>query len=178
MNIGAWGQGFAERGNADLYIFLQDECFLKQNNFVEAIEKRFVNDRSLGMLGESLNIRWSKPWTELILGALNVQEAEHLINGSPSRRVDTYLHFIRSWGIEPGATGSHLRSLMWAFPGEVIRKLGGFPVGKNRGECIAAEIAVSRAILMMGYRIGQISEASFSFFGHAEWRSDGMSKIA
>lgn len=177
MNIGAWSRGFHERGDADLYIFLQDECFLKRHSFVQAIESVFRSNRSLGMVGESLNPRWAKPWGLLKSEGFNVYEADHVINGIPSRRVDTYLHFMRSWGIEPGSSGAHLRSLVWAFPGEVMRALGGFPIGRNRGECIAAEIAVSRRVVMMGYQISQISEGPFTFFGHSEWRPDGFSKL-
>lgn len=177
MNIGAWSRGFLERGDADLYIFLQDECFLKRRNFVQAIESIFRSNGSLGMVGESLNPRWAKPWELLNSEGVNVYEVEHLINGIPSRRVDTYLHFMHSWGIKPGASGAHLRSLVWALPGEVMRALGGFPIGRNRGECIAAEIAVSRKVIMMGYQISQISESPFTFFGHSEWRPDGFSKL-
>jgi hypothetical protein len=177
MNIGAWSRGFRERGEADLYIFLQDECFLKRHNFIQAIESVFRSNGSLGMVGESLNPRWAKPWELLESEGVNVYEVDHLINGIPSRRVDTYLHFMRSWGVEPGSSGVHLRSLVWAFPGEVMRALGGFPIGRNRGECIAAEIAVSRKVVMMGYQISQISDGAFTFFGHSEWRPDGFSKL-
>jgi hypothetical protein len=66
---------------------------------------------------------------------------------------------------------------VWFFPGTMLRLLGGFPVGANRGECVAAEIAVSRKIVSLGYRFDQICEPPFSFFGHSEWRSDGLSKM-
>jgi hypothetical protein len=41
MNIGAWNRGFLERRDYDTYLFLQDECFLKKDGFVEAILSRF-----------------------------------------------------------------------------------------------------------------------------------------
>jgi hypothetical protein len=177
MNIGAWHAGFLSNQDADLYIFLQDECFLCRPDFISSISRRFSMNPALGMLGESLNWRWAKPWPALIRSELNSFEPGHFLRGNPARRVDTYLDLMCTWGINPGATGEHLRSLIWALPGKVMRDLGGFPLGRNRGECIAAEIAVSRKVVMMGYQIGQISEAPFTFFGHAEWRPDGLSKI-
>jgi hypothetical protein len=177
MNIGAWNSGYSERCDASLYIFLQDECYLRQPDFIQVIEAKFLKSRSLGLLGESLNGKWCKPWAELKGGVLNAYEPDHFIDGKPAKRVDTYLHVMRSWGIAPGDSGAHLRSLMWAIPGKIMREIGGFPVGTNRGECIAAEIAVSRKIIEMGYAIDQISTAPFSFFGHSEWRLDGLSKL-
>lgn len=177
MNIGAWDRGFREFPDKDLYIFLQDECFLKQKGFLEAIVKRFESDKSLGMLGESLNLKWKNSWSSLRQSGFNCLAEDHFIDGIPARRVDCYLEQMKSWGIAPGNSGTHLRSLVWSFPGEVLRRLGGFPLGKNRGECIAAEIAVARAVVSLGYKFDQISEVPFYYFGHSEWRSDGVSKV-
>ena len=177
MNIGAWNAAFQAYPDKDLYLFLQDECFLKRTGFLTAIKKRFENDRSLGMLGESLNLKWAYPWSQLESSALNSHADDHYVNGLPGRRVECYLRAMHSWGINPGSTGAHLRSLFWSFPGSVLRELGGFPVGFNRGGCIAAEIGVSRKVESLGYTFDQISGVPFSFFGHSEWRADGVSKV-
>lgn len=176
MNIGAWNTGFLRHKNYDAYLFLQDECFLKREGFVSAILDRFKKEKDLGMLGETINRKWAHPWPILSSSTLNTFEAGHAVSANPARRVDAYLATMRSWGISPGATGEHLRSLIWAFPGDVMRRMGGFPVGRNRGECIAAEIAVSRNIIAMGLRFAQIEHEPFSYFGHEEWRADGESK--
>jgi hypothetical protein len=177
MNIGAWNRGFQEFPSEDFYIFLQDECFIKADGFIELISKRFKNNPNLGLLGETINKRWDQPWSELLGSQLNSFEAEHEIAGIPSRRVDTYLHHLKRWKIHPGPTARHLRSLIWALPGKIMREIGGFPVGNNKGECIAAEIAVSRKIAELGYKFDQMGVCPFSYFGHAEWRSDGLSKL-
>ncbi len=176
MNIGAWNAGFLDYPQADYYLFLQDECFLKRDTFREAVVARFKSDSNLGMLGESINSRWRAPWDALLDSSLNLIESGHYIGGVPSKRVDTYLNAMRTWGINPGLTGEHLRSLVWAFPGDVLRKFGSFPIGQNRGDCIAAEISVSRKIIDMGLKYDQFTGTPFTYFGHSEWRADGLSK--
>jgi hypothetical protein len=178
MNIGAWDRGFREFPYEDLYIFLQDECFLKNNNFVHALASRFNQDSKLGMLGETVNERWNFPWDALKNSQYNHIAADHFIDGVPAGRVDSYLNFLKVSGIDPGITGRHLRSLMWAIPGNIMRSLGGFPIGTNKGECIGSEIGVSRKIVSMGYKFDQISQTPFHCFGHSEWRRDGFSKIS
>ncbi len=177
MNIGAWNRGFKEDPEADYYLFLQDECFLKRDGFWDAIIGRFKADPTLGMLGESFNHKWARSWESLSASSLNSLEDDHLLEGARSRRVDVYLDAMRRWSISPGGSGAHLRSLVWALSGSAMRRLGGFPVGKNRGECIAAEIAVSRQLIHFGYRIDQVCPQPFTYFGHSEWRSDGLSKL-
>jgi hypothetical protein len=177
MNIGAWNRGFLENPDSDLYVFLQDECFLKRDGFIQAATERFESDVRLGMLGETINWRWAYPWPVLLGSGLNQITAEHFVDGGPAGRVACYLSTMKNWGVDPGHSAEHLRSLVWFFPGTMLRLLGGFPVGANRGECVAAEIAVSRKIVSLGYRFDQICEPPFSFFGHSEWRSDGLSKL-
>jgi hypothetical protein len=176
MNIGAWNRGFHANPSADFYLFLQDECFLKKDGFIGSLTSRFRRELDLGMLGESINRRWAQPWPTMANSNLNRLDIGHFVEGRPARRVDCYLNAMRNWGVNPGVTGEHLRSLVWAFPGNVLRKLGGFPLGRDKGECIAAEIAVSREIVNMGYRFDQVSPTPFTFFGHSEWRPDGSSK--
>ncbi len=176
MNIGAWNRGFFDDPDADLYFFLQDECFLKRDGFIQASIDRFRKDARLGMLGETINRRWAHPWPVLLTSSLNQIDGEHCVGGIPTGRVSAYLAALKGWGVDPGCSAEHLRSLVWAFPGAVLRLLGGFPVGVNRGECVAAEIAVSRKVVSLGYRFDQISDVPFFYFGHSEWRSDGLSK--
>ena len=176
MNIGAWDRAFKEYPDQDVYIFLQDECFLKRDGFLNFIVNRFHSEPLLGMVGESLNYKWAMPWDQLRQSPLNSNAPEHLAHGNVVGRVDCYLQAMKNWGIDPGQTGIHLRSLIWAFRGKVLRELGGFPLGGNKGECIAAEIAVSRQVASLGYEFDQLVETPFFFFGHSEWRADGSSK--
>ena len=177
MNIGAWNRGFLESPNEDLYIFLQDECFLKHEHAVDEFRSRILDDPSIGLLGETLNHRWDKGWQELESGPLNRLEVGHYYEGCPAPRVSVYIKSMLRWGIDPGATGLHLRSLVWALPGAVMNSLGGFPIGRDKGECIAAEIGVSCAIRAMGLKVDQVKKNPFWGFGHKEWRIDGSGKL-
>jgi hypothetical protein len=177
MNIGAWHRGFLEDSDADYYLFLQDECFLKKDKFLDLIIRRFKGNPRLGMVGESMNYKWGRSWLELTSSPLNTYASDHLIDGKSAKRVQAYLSAMFAWGIEPGESAAHLRSLVWAFPGAVMRRLGGFPLGMNKGECIAAEIAISRKVVSLGYIFDQITPTPFTYFGHREWRSDGSTKL-
>jgi hypothetical protein len=78
--------------------------------------------------------------------------------------------------IDAGRDASHLRSVAWFLKRDVLVRIDGFPCGMNKGECIGAEIAVSRKIVQAGLRFQQISRAPFSYFWHEEWRRDGAGK--
>ena len=177
MNIGAWHHGYKHDTSDDLYVFLQDECFLKNHDFLNAAIKKFESDCTLAMLGETINRKWAQSWNTLSRSPLNSLENDHYVDGHVSTRVQCYVNAMQGWNINPGDTGEHLRSLVWMLPGKVMRQLEGFPIGGNRGECIAAEIAVSRKIVSLGYKFDQIAPMPFSYFGHCEWRSDGASKL-
>ncbi len=176
MNIGAWQQGFLARPNEDFYFFFQDECFIKQPGFFDTCLRRFEDNPKLGMLGESLNLKWNHPWHTMQQSGLNWRDADHQIDGIQVPRVDFYLMALERMGIAPGDSGLHLRSLVWAFRGDALRAIGGFPVGSSKGDCIAAEIGVSRSVLQHGYLFDQLCPTPFSYIGHREWKADGSSK--
>jgi len=169
MNIGAWTKGYQRWPDA--------ECYVKRLDFLKRIIPLFNSDQKLGLLGETLNYRWNHDWQLLLKSPINRYEEQHEIDEIQSRRVDCYLHHMRRWNIDPGESAMHLRSLVWALPAPVMRRLGGFPIGRNKGECIAAEIAISRRLISLGYRISQVGTHPFTCFGHREWREDGLSKI-
>lgn len=176
MNIGAWQQGFLARPDEDFYFFFQDECFIKKTGYIEACLERFNLNQKLGMLGESLNRKWDHSWAEMQNSSLNWSDENHQLNGKVLPRVDYYLVTLKRMGIDPGASALHLRSLCWAFRGSLLRAVGGFPIGLSKGECIAAEIGVSRKVLQLGYEFDQLRPTPFAYVGHREWKPDGSSK--
>jgi hypothetical protein len=176
MNIGAWAAGWCALPTYEYYLFLQDECRIERDDFLEAYIAA-LNQPRVGLVGETINPKWAQPWAGLLNGPLDTVEPEHEIDGRSTSRVRTYLHYLGTWGIEPGSTATHLRSLVWFTRRGVIEEIGGFPAGRNRGECIAAEIAVSRAIEQRGYRVMQASDEPFTYISHAEWRRDGWRKL-
>ena len=168
MNIGAWDAAWRHWPGRPAYLFLQDECFAVRDGWM-ALVMQALEAPGTGLVGESLNPAWDKPWDRLREGPGKAELPEHFIDGCPANRVDVYLHHMRRYGIDPGEGGRHLRSLVWALRGPVLEAIGGFPQGANYGECIAAEIGVSRAVASRGLALATLGPAPFHAFRHLEW---------
>jgi hypothetical protein len=171
MNIGAWDHGWRIRPGYPYYLFLQDECYVIRDNWLSGYREVLV-DPSVGMVGESLNTGWDRPWSELRKTFENFPMSGHFINGEPANRVDCYLHFLSEHGVEPRETGRHLRSLIWFYPAAVLNCLDGFLIGRDYGECIAAEIAASKKVESLGLRITQAKPEEFFYIRHIEYNQD------
>ena len=171
MNIGAWHHGWQSDPTFDRYVFLQDECFPIRNNWLRMIVAP-LDDPGIWLVGESFNPSWDHPWDVLERVHRGSELPGHLIHGRPANRVAAYLHAMKTWGIDPGLRGQHLRSLVWGLRRDTLDRLGGFPIGENYGECIAAEIGVSRAIAAIGQRLQQVAVQPFYGTVHFEWNAD------
>ena len=176
MNIGAWNEAFFAFPDFDYYHFLQDECVIEDENFIE-VYNSLLNEKNIGMVGETINPKWSHDWQSLLSSPLNYMDDDHIINGIRIPRVNFYLSMLNKWNINPGKNAKHLRSLVWSFKNETIRKIQGFPIGINKGECIASEIGVSKKIEALGLQIKQVDSAPFKYIYHTEWNRDGFSKL-
>ena len=167
MNIGAWDAGWRANRDAEGCLFLQDDCVVVRDGWLRA----FVDaaERGPSLVGESLNENWDRPWDELRTDRGGVRLREHLLDGRPANRVDVYLDFMRRNGIDPGPTGAHLRGLVWYLPRSALEALQGFPIGRNYGECIAAEIAVSRRVAELGLQFAQVAPEPFTYVQHGGW---------
>jgi hypothetical protein len=173
MNIGAWWSGFNNFPNYKYYIFLQDECVILNNNFID-IYKSLLDNNQIGLVGESINFKWDKSWSELSKSFLNYR----INNDILIPRVDFYLDMFKKWDISPGTSGIHMRSLVWGLSHLTLEKIGPFPFGRSKEECIAAEIAVSKKIESLGLSVQQSSPSPFFYIKHIEWQSDGLRKIS
>lgn len=170
MNIGAWEFGWRSRPDYTNYLFLQDDCYVIRDNWLGAFIEH-TSTRQIGLIAESINFNWDHPWSTLWKMNQFVTMSEHTLPGHnrPINRVDLYLHLLRKWGIEPGLTGKHCRSLILFLPNHALHTINGFQIGKNYGECIASEIAISRAIIASNLEIIQVSENPFTYIKHADW---------
>jgi len=175
MNIGGWNEAFQQRPDFEHYIFLQDECRIKDSSFVEAYTSQLTID-GMGLLGECLNPRWSAQWDELEGNNLFNFPIQITPNSPPIMSIKFYKSCMESWGIPQGSTGRHLRALIWAISNETLTKINPFPVGRIREECIAAEIAISKKVEQFSLRVEQIDLLPFKFIEHKEWRIDGSKK--
>jgi hypothetical protein len=173
MNIGAWSEAIQFCDIDSNVIFLQDECTLIDSRFIESYTHTFAGGK-VGMIGESLNLKWNLPWEKIRESSLNYQLPVNSI--TIGNRVDFYLSCFRAWGIQPGLNGLHLRSLVWAFSSNAIQSIKHFPFGSTKEECIAAEIAVSKLVNQLGFEFDQSSQKPFAFFEHSEWEKHGFHK--
>lgn len=171
MNIGGWNEAFQERPDFEHYIFLQDECRIVDNDFLAVYEDR-LKAPEIGMIGESLNPQWSRPWAEITSSALNYPV--QITPGSPAMmRTAFIIGCLQNWSISPGPTGAHLRALVWAFRRDMLFKIKAFPMGRNKEECIAAEIGTSKLVEQHGGHIAQVGSVPFEYIQHKERRVDG-----
>lgn len=168
-NLGAWDHGWRQAGEYDHFLFLQDDCFLKQPGWVGDFEFRVENDPGIGLLGEE--IMWDEmTWpfirkaTDRDLGRLAWPEDE------PVHPLDTYQAMLNKRGVPPGDVGTHLPSLILFASRKVLEEVGGFPlIGPTYREAVACEIGISRVIASKGYRIARIKDRSFHLIGHRQW---------
>jgi hypothetical protein len=174
MNIGGWSAGIKYCNNFEYVVFLQDECDIISFDFFEKYIE-LLNDSQIGMVGESINPKWVYEWEFLRATKLNYSISNFTSN--PVSRIDYYHQCFARWNIKPGNTGSHLRALTWGFKNSFLQKIKQFPIGGNKEECIASEIAVSKLVEQHGLSIRQSNERPFSFVRHKEWHQDGWSKI-
>lgn len=170
MNIGAWDHGWRELPGYDGYLFLQDECYVVRDDWLAAFAGAATH--GTGLVGESENAGWARPWDELRDTHAQANLPEHLLDGNAANRIDVYRDFMRRHGIDPGADGRHLRSLVWYMPAPVLKRIDGFPIGGNFGECIGAEIGVCRKVVAAGLSIAQVAPLPFHFIRHFEWNQD------
>jgi hypothetical protein len=171
MNIGAWDHGWRQCPNYRDYLFMQDECYVIRDQWLAGFRSA-LQDPKVGMVGESLNNGWSRPWAELRKNFEALPMPGHFINGRAANRVDCYLDFLHRNQVQPGKTARHLRSVVWFFPGAVLKKIDGFLIGRNYGECIAAEIATSKKVESIGLDITQAREEEFFYIRHLEYNQD------
>lgn len=173
MNIGAWSAAIPFCKKTNITVFLQDECRLLNSEFIHVYD-RILKNSSVGMIGESMNNKWNHTWDAISESPLNYKLK--LTDGSSISRVDYYKLCLRNWKIDLGQSCLHLRALAWAFNPSTLHKISRFPTGHNKEQCIAAEIGVSKIVEQLKLDFLQTNTKPFTFFEHAEWRSDGFSK--
>lgn len=171
MNIGAWDHGWRNCTEYEQAIFLQDDCYVIKDNWIDSITRR-LDDPDVGLLGEAANVGWDIPWDQLRTREANVQLPEHTLENKRANRIDVYLDCLGRYGIPAGETGYHMRSLVWAAKMDVLTEIDGFPHGNNFGECIAAEIGVTKKIEALGLAVENIAADDFSHIRHLEWNQE------
>jgi len=172
MNIGAWDEGFRYFNDYENYFFFQDECFIRKLSFFENY-LLYLSKKNSGIIGESINLKWSESWEKMIYSPLNYKININKINID---RVSYYKKQLLDWGIPINTTPVHLRSLNIAIKKSVLDQINGFNIGYFKEQCIASEIAISKKIENLNLEIVQSHKEPFYFIGHLEWDKTGKKK--
>lgn len=167
-NIGAWDLGWSAGPAFRNYVFLQEECVVLRDGWLAAYVGA-MRDPDVGLVGESLV--WQRPWHEL-----EATQDRHLsgvfqIDGQPADRFQCYYEFMRRQGVDRGADGSHLQTLVLAARRDVLERIGSFPLGANYGEAVCAEICLSKKVQGMGLKVVQVGWLPFRQVLHPQWRT-------
>ncbi|MBX3414321.1 MAG: hypothetical protein KF708_16660 [Pirellulales bacterium] len=170
FNIGAWEQGWRLDPPRDAYLFLQDECIVARENWLlPFVEKASQSD--VGLVGERIPPTWDLSWSHLEWQFGKKILPGHEVSGRQVDRLTCYRDFWRRQGIPPAPTGAHVQSLVMFARREVLARIGGFPLGQNYGEAIAAEIGASFLVRALGLRLCEVGETAFTCFNHPQWLS-------
>ena len=169
FNLGAWDHAWRILPQYENYLFVQDDCYIKKDNWVKDFIGCFNSIEKCGLVGEYLNKSWDMPWTELTGAA-----GKHKVSKKKRERAGFYIETLRKWGIPKGETASHLTSVVHFTSRKVLEKVDGYIIVDDYHEAIAAEIAFSKKIQNKGYEIVQIGKKRHSRIGHRQWMPDGF----
>lgn len=179
MNIGAWRYGFQACPGYRYYHFFQDESILISRQFLRVYED-FLARKDVGLVGDSLNLKWDRSWDELKGSPLNFKilvdpgnyldrsARDAVTSANAVDRVAYYRQKLKQWRCPEGRTAIHMRALNWSLSSAVLDSID-FPIGFCKHECIASEIYVSRLLVSQGLKVVQPSKQSFFYVGHSEW---------
>jgi len=169
FNLGAWDHAWRILPQYENYLFMQDDCYIKKDNWVKDFIGYFNSIEKCGLVGEYLNKSWDMPWTELTSA-----DGKHKVSKKKRERAGFYIETLRKWGIPKGETASHLTSVVHFTSRKVLEEVDGYIIVDDYHEAIAAEIAFSKKIQNKGYEIVQIGKFRHTRIGHRQWISDGF----
>jgi hypothetical protein len=169
-NITAWDVGWraAAADGFDHFLFLQDECFLKQARWLSEYVFRMSEDAGIGLLGEAImwdQMSWAyiRTATDRDLGAKAWPKDEAV------HPLDFYQSYLDRLGIPRTGVGTHLQSIVLFSSKAVLEEVGGFPHPTTYREAVGCEIGISRLIASRGYRIAKVKDRPFDLIGHHQW---------
>lgn len=168
-NIAAWDFGWRSDCDSDHFLFLQDECLIRNDGWLRAFVDAMEADPRLGLLGENINWRcsWDVQRNNPIAARCLNRDGEE-----PFNSVDFLREFIDSLGIPSGNTAEHLQSLVLFSSRQVLETIDGFASGSTYAEAVGTEIAISKAVQAHGYRIAMVGDRPFSSIGHRQWTDE------
>jgi hypothetical protein len=165
-NIGAWDYGWRFGTRADYYLFLQEECKILRPDWLGSSVRRLERPK-VGLVGESLayeKLSWERLDYYKRFDFYQAKPGEPVLGEMQGVR-----RFLGSKGVPVGWTGEHLQSLIIATRRDVLEAIDGFMIGTSKGDAIACEFGISRAVASKGWKIEQIGLFPFRYVDHPQW---------
>lgn len=168
-NLGAWDYAWRRLPDHDRFLFLQDDCVVRKDDWLLRFIERFDSIPRCGLVGENLIRYWNRPWSELSGPRAPVEKDDHRVAA-----VKFYRETLSRWGIPEGATARHLTTVVQFTSRSILEEVNGYNPGQTKGQAIAAEIGFSRKIESKGYTLAQLARRSHSVIVHRQWPSGGF----
>ena len=167
-NIGAWDAGWRAAPGYDYYLFLQDECVIREAGWLAAFESRHRSFNKSALIGESIM------WEGLDWAALTEATQRDFVptyaGEDAENPIDGYRALLHEMDIPEGPVATHLQSLVLFADGDLLEKMGGLPNRSPYKEAVACEIGISRKAAALGAEVALVTPGKrFSFIAHPEW---------
>ena len=173
FNIAAWDHGWRNADGYEYYLFVQDDCYLKQRQWLSRFESRFDQDRRIGLLGEMV-VYDQMTWDYVRATTYEKFWGDPGRWPEPAHPIDTYKALFDRQGIPWSETCTHLPSIILFTSRRVLDEIDGLPFfGPSYREAVAGEFAISRLVESKGYRIAKVTDYPFEVIGHPQWSVTG-----
>jgi hypothetical protein len=171
-NLGAWDHAWRQLPGYDRFLFLQDDCLVKRPGWLRDFIHCFDSTPACGLVGEHLIRAWDRPWSELT--EQKDRDARDDRASEQAALARFYRETLARWGIPEGPTARALTAVVHFTSRSILEEVGGYNLGRNYQEAIAAEIGFSRKIEARGYSLVQIGRQRHSRIGHPQWNRQGF----
>lgn len=173
-NLGAWDHGWRNAPGHEYYLFLQDDCYIKDADWVYGFERRMDLDPGVGLLGEvERGVGMSWEYVDKLAEQADPDESPDAPD-SPRRFYSHLFSTLKARSVPLGATFHHIPSIILFARRAILEQVDGFHYfGPSKEDAIAAEVALSREIIARGHNIARVANVNFQFVGHSQWDASG-----
>ena len=175
-NIGAWHHAWERTEGYKYYLFLQDDCFLKDVAWLHDFIHRLKFDPGIGLLGEYINYdRMSWEYVRRVV------YTDYMGDPStwpyPEHPVDYFHRVLAGRQIDPTGYAGHIPLIVLFASRRVLDEVGGFPYfGPTYRDGIASEYGIAKSVENRGHRLATVVDQTFRYLGHPQWTDRGQAR--
>ncbi|MCQ0970860.1 hypothetical protein MLD63_10530 [Paracoccus sp. TK19116] len=149
-NIGAWESVWRQRSDCDFFLFLQDECEIKRENWlIPFIHGTRFADTFLACECIFYMSSWSAiDWKETC---------------------NQYFEIADLYDLGIKAPPTHAQMTVVAARRKALEEVGGFISGDHKARANAGEIATTHRALQKGFRVREVQWLPYSTISHPQW---------